>query len=218
MNLIIVGCGRVGTELAHSVAAKGHDVVIVDRDPQAFHSLDPDFQGRTVQGDIRNREVMIRSGVEDADGFAAITSNDEINMVAAHAARAFFNVPNVVARVYDPIHAQVFSLANLQTVISSSWSAHRMEQLLTHPGITELASIGNGEASIVEVQIPDHMVEKPLAHLAEKGNCQPSVLVRGGSAMLAREELILEDGDLVVITVMASHLPKLESLLSQMES
>jgi trk system potassium uptake protein TrkA len=218
MNLIIVGCGRVGTELAHTVAAKGHDVVIVDRDPQAFHSLDADFQGRTVQGDIRDREVMIRAGVENADGFAAITPDDEINMVAAHAARTFFNVPNVVARVYDPVHTQVFSLANLQTVISSSWSAHRMEQLLTHPGINELASIGNGEASIIEVQIPDHMVGKPLAYISEKGKYQPSVLVRGGSAILAREELLFEDGDLTVITVMSSHLSKLESLLSPKES
>jgi trk system potassium uptake protein TrkA len=218
MNLIIVGCGRVGTELAHSVAAKGHDVVIIDRDPQAFLSLEPDFQGRTVQGDVRSQEVMIRAGVENADGLAAITPDDEINMVAAHAARTFYNVPNVVARVYDPIHAQVFSLANLQTVISSSWSAHRMEQLLTHPGINELASIGNGEASIIEFQIPDHMVGEPLAYLAEAGKCQPSVLVRGGSAILAKDELRFEDGDLIVLTVMSSHLSTLESLLSPKES
>ena len=218
MNLIIVGCGRVGTELAHSVAAKGHDVVIVDRDPQAFHSLGPNFQGRTVQGDIRNRNVMIRAGVENADGFAAITPDDEINMVAAHAARTIFNVPNVVARVFDPVHADVFSLANLQTVISSSWSAHRMEQLLTHPGITELAIIGNGEALIVEVQIPDHLVAMPLSALVEEEKCKSSALVRGGSAILAREELLLEDGDLAVLTIMTSYLPELETLLSPKES
>jgi trk system potassium uptake protein TrkA len=218
MKLIIIGCGRVGTALAHAVTRKDHQVVVIDRDPQAFQSLGPDFQGRTVQGDVRNREVLRRAGIEEADGFAAITSNDEMNMVAAFAAREFFNVPNVVARVDNPNHAELFSLANLPTVIASSWSANRIEQILIHPGLTELADLGNGQAAIIEVLVPDHLIGKKLAYIAERGRCQPSIIMRGGSAILAEDELILEDCDLIVVAILGSHLPHLESLLRPEEN
>jgi trk system potassium uptake protein TrkA len=218
MDLIIVGCGRVGSELANLVAEKNHDVVVIDRNPLAFQRLGDAFRGRTVQGDVRDRNVLLRAGIETADGFAAITPDDELNLVAAQAARDLFNVPNVVARVYNPIHTQAFTRANLQTVISSSWSAHRIEQLLTHPGITELANVGNGELLFLEVLVPDHMVGQSAAHLAQVGACQPAALVRGGSADLVSPDRLLEDGDLLVVATLSSNLPQLEALLMDKES
>jgi trk system potassium uptake protein TrkA len=217
MDLIIVGCGRVGSELANSVTEKDHDVVVIDRNPLAFQRLGHTFRGRTVQGDVRDRNVLIRAGIETADGFAAITPDDEVNLVAAQAARDLFSVPNVVARVYDPIHTQVFTRASLQTVISSSWSAHRIEQLLTHPGITELANVGNGEVLLLEVLVPDHLVGETAAHLALRAACQPTALIRGGLADLVSRDTLLEDGDLLVIATLSTNLPKLESLLKDKE-
>jgi trk system potassium uptake protein TrkA len=213
MHLIIAGCGRVGSELAYDVANKGHTVVIIDRDPKAFQRLEPEFQGRTLQGDVRDQGVLSRADIENADGFAAVTSIDEINLVAAHTAHDLYDVPNVVARVHDPVHGQAFKHAGLQTVIASSWSAHRIEQLLTHPGVTELASLGNGEVLLVEVQVLNHMVGKRVVDIAVEGDCQPTALVRGGHAELIEPDIPLKDGDLLVVAVLSSNLPQLESLI-----
>ena len=213
MNLIIAGCGRVGSALAHAVASKGHTVVIIDRDPQAFRRLEPEFQGRTLQGDVRDQDVLSRAGIDNADGFAAVTSIDEINLVAAHTACNLYDVPNVVARVFDPVHSMAFKRTGLQTVIASSWTAHRIEQLLTHPGVTEIESLGNGEVLLVEVQVLNHMAGKHVSDISTEGCCQPAALVRGGHAELSKPDDVLMDGDLLVIAVLSSNLPQLESLI-----
>jgi trk system potassium uptake protein TrkA len=213
MYVIIVGCGRVGAELAHSVAYKGHAVVVIDRNPESFQRLEHEFHGRSLQGDIRDRNVLTRADIEHADGFAAVTSNDEINLVAAHTALELYNVPNIVARVYDPVHAQAFKRAGIKTVISSSWSAHRIEQLLTHPGITELASVGNGEVLMVEVLVPGNMVGKPISFFTQESACQPAALIHAGQADLVQPDTILEDGDLIVAAVLSSNMSRLENFL-----
>jgi trk system potassium uptake protein TrkA len=213
MKLIIVGCGRIGSELALDVCTDDHEVIVVDREPEAFARLGSDFRGRTLQGDAREQSVLVRAGVEEADGLAALTSSDEMNLVTARIARKIFNVPNVIARVYDPGHQEVFKLAGLQTVVSSSWSAHRIEQLLTHPGLIELASLGHREMGVVEVLVPSHLVGKPASSFEREGVCQPTVIIRSGHAQMADPELPLEDGDLVVLTVVNDGLPELTRLL-----
>jgi trk system potassium uptake protein len=213
MKLIIVGCGRVGSELALDVCADDHEVVVVDREPEAFHRLGSDFHGRTLQGDAREQSVLLRAGVEEADGLAALTSSDEMNLVTARIAREIYNVPNVVARVYDPIHMEVFKLAGLQTVVSSSWSAHRIQQLLTHPGLIELASLGHRELGLIEVLVPDHLVGKSLGLFELEGISSPTVVIRAGHAQMAATDLIMEEGDLVVLTVVNDALPELTQLL-----
>jgi trk system potassium uptake protein TrkA len=217
MRLIIVGCGRVGSELAQSVAQDEHEVVVIDRNPQAFLRLGHDFHGRTLQGDVMDYTVLERADIEQADGFAAVTPIDETNLVASRSAREVFKVPNVVARVHDPIHARLFYRLGLQTVVSSSWGAHRIAQLLTHPGLTELASVGNGEVMFVEVRIPEHLAGKSLRDLGQDNFCQPAALVRGGRAELARPETTLERGDLVVLSVLASRLSELQAMLHRGE-
>jgi len=209
MKLIVVGCGRVGSELALEVSSDNHEVVVVDREPEAFHRLGSEFHGRTLQGDAREERVLLRAGIEEADGLAALTSSDEMNLVTARIARKLYKVPNVVARVYDPIHMPVFKLAGLQTVVSSSWSAHRIQQLLTHPGLIELASLGHREMSLIEIVVPEHMVGKSVSDFEMQGVCQPSVLIRAGGAQIADPGARLEDGDLVVLTVVNDRLPEL---------
>ena len=110
MNFIIVGCGRVGAELCHHLFTRGHHVVVVDINKESFNRLHPDFRGRTLEGEGLAEGVLERAGIREADGLAAVTNSDTLNAVVAHAARTIFNVPNVVARNYDP---------NLRTVIEA---------------------------------------------------------------------------------------------------
>jgi trk system potassium uptake protein TrkA len=213
-KLIVVGCGRVGAELATSVAEKGINVSVIDRDQNAFQRLPARFVGETVQGDVMDLTVLHRAGIEAADGFAAATPRDETNLVAARIARDLFHIPNVVARVYSPTHASVFTWAGIQTVVSSSWSANRIEQLLRHPGLVEVATAGHGEVRFVEIKIPDHLAGKPVGALVEKDSCQPVTLVRGGEAVLVSPDTLLQATDLVVLAVRPAHLAHLETLLA----
>ena len=213
MKLIIVGCGRVGSELAHAVCLDGHEVIVIDPDADAFERLGHDFSGRTIQGDPRSDEVLKRAGVEDADGLAAVTPSDMMNLIVARAARLIFKIPNVVTRVYDPNHFDVFLEAGLQTVISSSWAANRIEQLLTHPGITELASLGHRGLVLIEVRVPQQHVGKNINFLAREGLAQPVGLVRAGQALFPDGDTLLEEGDLVALMVAGSEIEHIEHLL-----
>lgn len=213
-KVIVVGCGRVGAELATSVAENGIHVSVIDRDELAFERLPARFVGETVQGDVMDLAVLHRAGVEEADGFAAATPSDETNLVAARIARDLFHIRNVVARVYSPTHTSVFRRAGIQTVVSSSWSARRIEQILRHPGLIEVASAGHGEVRFLEVKIPDHLAGKPVGALVENGSCQPVTLVRGGEAVLASPDTRMESDDLVVLAIRPDHLPLLEALLA----
>lgn len=213
MKLIIVGCGRVGSELAHAVCEDGHDVVVIDRNIYAFERLGNEFSGRTLQGDARSERVLVRAGIEEADGLAAVTSSDMMNLVVGRAARIVYQVPNVVTRVYDPNHYDAFFEANLQTVISSSWAANRIEQLLTHPGITELASLGHRDLVLIEVRVPSQHTGKSISTLERPELARPIALVRAGQAIFTNGETLLEEGDLVVLLVAGSEIEHMEHLL-----
>ncbi len=218
MKLIIVGCGRVGSELAYTVCREGHDVLVIDRDPLAFERLDNEFIGRTIQGDARSDRVLQRAGIESADGIAALTSNDRMNFVVSLAARSVFKVPNVVARVYDPNHYDVFLEAGIQTVVSSSWAANRIELLLTHPGVSELASLGHRDLMLIELRVPRERAGERLGALAREGLVQPVALVRAGQAQFADVESLLEEGDLVALMVASSEIEHLEHLFETGEA
>ncbi|HUS84101.1 MAG TPA: TrkA family potassium uptake protein [Anaerolineales bacterium] len=217
MKLIIVGCGRVGSELANAVCVEGHEVIVIERDAHAFERLGNDFSGRTIQGDARSDRVLQRAGIEDADGLAAVTSSDMLNLIVARAARMIFKVPNVVARVYDPNHSDVFIEAGLQTVISSSWAANRIEQLLTYQNITELASLGHRDLVLIELQIPPQRAGERLGFLTREGLSQPVGLVRAGQALFAKDDFLLEEGDLVALMVAGSEIDHIEHILVEGE-
>ncbi len=136
MNVIIVGCGRVGVELALSLH-QNHLVTVIDPDGRSFDRLGLHFSGRTVQGEGMDRYSLMRADIENADALAAVTSSDNVNAIVARVARDIFHVKRVVARVYSPRRLPIYEKLNLQTVSSSSWGAHRIEQMLTHPKSTE---------------------------------------------------------------------------------
>jgi trk system potassium uptake protein TrkA len=214
MNVIVIGCGRVGSELARSLTAQGHSVAVVDRNPQAFLRLGPRFEGLTVRGDVLDESVMRRAGVEAAQGFAAVTPSDETNLVAAKTARDLFHVPHVVARVYDPAYARVFEHAGLETVASSLWGASRVEHVLLRPDVAELEALNGGGVRLVELRIPAGWAGKTIEALAAAGRLQPSALVRGSSADLADPASLLQEQDRLVAAVRAADLPALRDLLA----
>ncbi len=208
MKILIVGCGRVGAELAMSISHHGHDVTIVDQNPGAFERLASDFKGRTVQGIAFDRAVLERAGIESADAFAATTSSDHANIVAAKVARDIFHVPNVVARIYNPAQREVYERLGLQTVTSSSWGAQRIEQLLLHPGLIDMETIGHGEVKLLEVQVPTRWVGKPIESVLD-GRVIVFAVTRAGRAFVPQTGDTFKASDLVYLSLPDDRLPEL---------
>lgn len=201
MNFIVVGCGRVGAELCYHLFSRGHHVVVVDINKEAFNRLHPDFRGRTLEGEGLAEGVLERAGVREADGLAAVTNSDTLNAVVAHAARTIYNVPNVVARNYDPNLRTVIEAFGLQIVGSTYWGAQRVEELLMNPSQRMVYSAGNGEVEVYEVQITEEWDGRTLGELLEPlKDCYPVALSRAGRSLLPESGLKMQTGDLLAVS------------------
>ena len=211
--IVIVGCGRVGMELAQSIAAQGHPVAVMDSNPKAFDRLGPSFRGRMVQGDALDQEGLKRAGIESAHGLAAVTSSDSANIVTARIARDIFKVTHVVARVYDPMRGPIYERLRLQTIASSSWGSRRIEQLLLHPGLQSVVTAGNGEVQVFEIAVPEAWDGRRLGDLLPTGEALPVALARGGRALLPGLDTTLHAQDFLHVSATAAGAASLRQLL-----
>jgi len=201
MNFIVVGCGRVGAELCYHLFKNGHQVVVVDINKESFNRLHPDFRGRTLEGEGLAEGVLERAGIHDAHGLAAVTNSDTLNAVVAHAARTIYEVPNVVARNYDPNLRSIIEVFGLQTVGSTYWGAQRVEELLINPSQRAVYSAGNGEVEVYEVSIPEVWDGRTVGDLlGPLQNCLPVAISRAGRSSLPASAMKLQTGDLLNVS------------------
>jgi trk system potassium uptake protein TrkA len=216
MNFIVVGCGRVGAELCYHLFTRGHHVVVVDINKEAFNRLHPDFRGRTLEGEGLAEGVLERAGIQEADGLAAVTNSDTLNAVVAHTARILYHVPNVVARNYDPNLRMVIEAFGLQIVGSTYWGAQRVEELLMNPSQRMVYSAGNGEVEVYEIQIPEEWNRRTLRELLDPlKDCYPVALSRAGRSMLPEPETKLQAGDMLDVSSTFEGIGALTARLSQ---
>jgi len=200
MRVVIVGCGRLGSELATRLFEKGHEVSIIDNVPAAFNNLPANFQGRIIEGEALSDDVLHRAGIERADALAAVTNQDALNAVTAHIARVVFEVPVVVVRNYDPYTRPLHEAFDLQVVSSSSWGAQRMEELLYHGEIRTIFSAGNGEVEVYEITVPKAWQGRRLCDLMEPEQSLAIALTRAGKAVLPPGEMELRSEDVITIS------------------
>ena len=201
MHIIIVGCGRLGAELALSVSAKGHEVVVVDNRPEAFDNLGANYHGRTLQGSGIDQDVLRRAGIESAAAFAAVTSSDNANIVAARIAKNIFRVPNVVARTFNPRRLPIYEHLDLQTVVSSSWGARRIEEMMTSPQCANRLSLGSGEVEIVEARVLVTWTGRKVVEALTGLPAKLIAVTRGGRAQMVDGDFTLHGGDLLALAV-----------------
>jgi trk system potassium uptake protein TrkA len=197
MHAIVVGCGRVGAELAYRLYSRGHQVTVVDQAAEAFGNLPADFRGRTVEGEVLNQDVLRRAGIGQADGLAAVTNSDALNAVLGHVACVVYQIPNVVVRNYDPQHRSLHESFGLQVVSSASWGAQRIEEMLYQTELHTVFSAGNGEVEIYEFAVPAAWAGHRLAELIPCELCAPVAITRAGRATLPAADTKVEAGDVV---------------------
>lgn len=132
MNVIIMGCGRVGARVASLLDQNGHDVTVIDTNSAAFKRLSPDFSGEAIIGTGIDEDVLRSAGIEDAHAFVAVTNGDNRNIMAAQVARTVFNVPQVICRIYDPVREDTYRRLGLSTVCpTTTVSALILDQVIS---------------------------------------------------------------------------------------
>ena len=197
MKVIVVGCGRMGAELAYRLFTRGHDVAVIDTSTAAFNHLPADFQGRFYEGDTLSYDVLHRAGIEQCEALAAVTDSDPLNLVIAHTAKTNFHVKNVVARNYDPTCRQLYEVFNIQVVSATGWAAQRLEEMIYHSEIRTVFSAGNGEVEVYELKVPTELEGKTLSSVLENTETFPVSLTRAGKSILPAPELTLQENDIV---------------------
>ncbi|GAA4353500.1 potassium channel family protein [Angustibacter luteus] len=213
MHFVIMGCGRVGSTLAHSLEASGHDVAVVDQEETAFRRLGASFEGRRVTGVGFDRDTLREAGIEQAYAFAAVSSGDNSNILAARVARETFGVENVVARIYDPGRAEIYQRLGIPTVATVRWTSDQMLRRLLPVGAAPLFRDPSGKVVLAEVPVHRGWVGRRVDEMAAVGRFRIAYVSRLGDALVPTGDTIFQDGDLLHVAVVEADLPEVSSAL-----
>ncbi|MFD4242257.1 potassium channel family protein [Streptomyces sp. NPDC058525] len=211
MHIVIMGCGRVGSALAQTLEQQGHTVAVVDQDPTAFRRLGAGFGGRRVTGVGFDQDTLREAGIEDAGAFAAVSSGDNSNIIAARVAREMFGVENVAARIYDPKRAEVYQRLGIPTVATVRWTADQMLRRLLPSGSEPLWRDPSGGVQLAEVHASDAWIGHKVSKLQEETGVRVAFLTRLGEAMLPTSATVLQEGDLVHVMMRTDEIEKVEA-------
>jgi trk system potassium uptake protein TrkA len=217
VHIVIMGCGRVGSTLAHILEDRGNTVAVVDRDPEAFRRLRPAFKGERVTGMGFDREVLSRAGIERADGFAAVSSGDNSNIIAARVARETFGVRQVAARIYDPRRAEVYERLGIPTVATVRWTADQMLRKLLPEGSEPLWRDATGKVVLTQVGVSPSWIGEPVKALEAKAGTRIAYIDRLGEAIVPLPGTMLQEGDVVHVIALEHDIDRIAAAFAARE-
>lgn len=198
MHVVVVGCGRVGSELAAALGQGGHTVAIIDKNERAFRRLPPDFSGKAVVGFGFDRDHLDAAGIDDAGAFASVTNGDNSNILCARIARETYGIERVVARIYDPRRALIYQRLGIPTVATVAWTTDQVLRRLM-PDTTGHDWVDpTGRIGVVERTIPAAAIGKKLAKLNRPGRFWLTAVGRFGQAQIVTSDLVGQEGDMLV--------------------
>ncbi len=203
MRVVVMGCGRVGASVADGLSRIGHDVAVIDRDSTAFNRLSPEFTGERVLGMGFDRDVLLRSGIEDAGAFAAVSSGDNSNIIAARLARETFSVPRVVARIYDAKRAAVYERLGIPTIATVPWTTDRLLNALTRETETTKWRDPTGTVAVAEVALHEDWIGHRVTELEAATDARVAFLIRFGTGILPEPKTVIQASDQVYVVAVS---------------
>lgn len=213
MQVIIVGCGRVGSYTAAALAREGHKVVVLDKDADAFRRLPANFAGTTQIGYAFDRDSLENAGIQEADALVAACAGDNTNAVVARVAKEVYRVPYVVARIYDPQRADIYRRYGIQTFAPTAWSAGKIIEFLTSGDIEREQTFGHGEIEMIAAFVPEHLIGKTMKDVAVPGEIRVALVVRMGRGFLPVSGTEFERDDQVHVLVHQSAIGKFQKMM-----
>jgi trk system potassium uptake protein TrkA len=215
VHFIVMGCGRVGAAAATALEAHGHTVAVIDQEPAAFRRLPPDFAGQRVTGVGFDREILRQAGIAEAYGFAAVSSGDNSNVLAARVVRETFGVDNVVARIYDPDRAEVYQRLGIATVATVPWAADQVLRAVLPSGAAGEYQDPSGHLTLARFDLHPDWVGADLAAVERAAGGRTAFLSRFGQAILPTKETVYQAGDVVYLMVPTDRLLAAERTLAR---
>ena len=214
VNVIVVGCGRVGSYLAELLNTEGHTVAVIDKDPESFSRLSPNFKGTRIEGDVLDRDILMQAGIQDADALASVTNSDSLNATLAIIAKNKFRVPKLAIRVFDPSSAEVYRKLGISIISPTEWGANFIKDVLVHPELYSKLTIGNGEVQIIELAVPPGLVGRPVESINVPGQVMTVAITRQGEALIPYLGMIFQENDFLTLAVSTTAMNRIEELLS----
>lgn len=167
MNILIVGCGKVGSKLADTLCQLGHDVSIIAAKRESFDRLSDDFSGFTIHGVPIDLDILRQAGIEGCDALAAVTEDDNTNIMVCQIAREIFNVPKIIARIFDPLREDIFSRFDIQSLCPTNITVSSIYAMLTDRTQTRHLTLGNEVLSVSTLKVPPECVGKTIVEAAK---------------------------------------------------
>lgn len=199
MQIIVIGCGKVGAKFAQVMAEEGHEIVIVDNDSDNFKMLGPNFNGITVAGVPIDEDVLKHAGIETADALAAVTPNDNVNIMACQVAKEIFKVPKVIARIYNPAREHVFHQFGFQTICPTNMSVDEIRSMVLGEEGATTHSIGNTAITFIHIKVARNNIGKRMGTVKVAANAMIFGVIKSGSFHFANAGIKLEKDDILVL-------------------
>jgi trk system potassium uptake protein TrkA len=209
MYVIIVGCGRVGSELAKLLSAEGHDVVVIDKNPTAFERLGGTFNGLTLVGNGFSLSLLKQAGIEKADAFCCVTNGDNTNLVSAQAAKKIFKVPKVIARVYDPQRAHIYKALGLDIISGTILFAAMLRDKIIESRFSSYL-IETKELGVIEIEAKNHLVGKTIQDINMPGEFLAVAIRRLQDVIIPEPQTTLKAKDVLMAAVKVTSLKKIK--------
>ena len=212
MHVVIIGCGRVGSGLASTLSAEGHDVVIIDKSAKAFRRLSQNFEGRTLVGSGFDRDTLLEAGADRADALASVTSGDNSNILCARIARETFQIPQVVARIYDPRRAEIYQRLGIPTVATVTWTIDQVRRWLLPEEARASWTDASATLHIVEQPMPAKWAGRSLGDLEVPGRIKVVGVNRAGAVRLDATEMVGQERDSIIFALATGAEPELAEM------
>lgn len=214
MHVVVVGCGRVGSGLAVELTREGHTVAVMDKSPRAFRRLPPDWSGSRVVGSGFDRDDLESAGADGAGALAAVTSGDNTNILTVRIARETYQIPHVVARIYDPRRAEIYQRLGIPTVATVTWTIDQVRRRLIPDATSQEWADASGRLLLVDRDLPDHWGGRPLLEVERTGEVRLVAVTRAGTPRLDLRELVGQEGDILHLAVAKDAVNQLETDLA----
>jgi trk system potassium uptake protein len=197
VHVVIMGCGRVGSTLARSLEERNHTVSVIDSEPDSFRRLGPEFNGDKVTGFGFDQAVLEKAGIRRAEAFAAVSSGDNSNIIAARVARETFGIEQVVARIYDPGRAEVYQRLGITTVATVKWTADQVLRRIVPAGAEPDYRDPSGTIRLDHLAVPQPWIGQRTVHLQEQARSRIAWIDRLGEGVLPTRDSVLQEGDML---------------------
>ncbi len=214
MNIIVAGCGRLGAQLSQLLDSDGYNVTVIDKDVNAFKNLKLSFKGKFLEGIAFDKDTLLKAGVENADALASTTDADNVNIVTALIARKRFKVPIIIARINDPVRAEIYKKIGIGTISPILWGAHQMKDIISHPDLFRISAFGNGEVEIIETEASIFLEGRYVENFTIPSELTVVSIVRNGTAMIPTMGTSFLKGDKIFAAVTPFGKTKMKQMTS----